>query len=127
MRIFESVNIYDMIIIFLAGVIGGVAISLLEYQEERDKNEEFEWGYFWGKLILGGISAIIVYCWFGYEIAPLKRIGTALLAGVGGSHIIATVRERIIQTETIENLKEIMIRGQTPIPSEASNGEDNNE
>ncbi len=98
--IVESINIFDILIIFALGIIGGLASSILDYQQEGELN----WSNLGCNLTLGGIGSFIIYCWGGHQFAPLKRMGTALLAGIGGSHIVALLRKRMLEKETMEDV-----------------------
>jgi len=100
-RILASIDFWDVIIIWLMGVLGGLANSFVERE-------------FWGiglvcNLVLGGIAALVVYFLVSSELSPLRQIGIALVSGIGGGRIITNLKQRadmLLKDKTIESFRE---------------------
>jgi len=86
-KILESINLQDVMVIWFAGMLGGLANSFVEKEG-------------WGvdllyNLILGGIAALVIYLMAGNELTPSKQVGAALLSGIGGGRIITNLKQRL--------------------------------
>ena len=100
-RILEAISFQDVIVIWFAGMLGGLANSFLDSEG---------WRYtLVANLLLGGIAALVIYFLGGNELNPSKQVGAALLSGIGGSNLINNLKQRalmILQNQAINSLTE---------------------
>jgi peptidoglycan/LPS O-acetylase OafA/YrhL len=100
-RILAAISFQDVIVIWFAGMLGGLANSLLAGEGWKSALVP--------NILLGGIAALIIYFLGGNELNPPKQVGAALLSGIGGSNIINSLRQRalmVLQNQAINSLTE---------------------
>lgn len=86
--IHEVINLIDVGIILFAGMVGGLANSFLTAEEWKS--------VLIPNLVLGGVAALLLYFLGGSELDPMRQIGTALLAGLGGGNLLTSLRQRLL-------------------------------
>lgn len=100
--ILEAISFQDVVVIWFAGMLGGLANSLLVGEGWRSTLVS--------NLLLGGIAALVIYFLGGNELEPPKQVGAALLSGIGGSNIINSLRQQAVmglRNQTISSMSEI--------------------
>lgn len=90
-----------MVWMFLIGVLGGVANSLLveggfvfpQMANEEKKGKVWKPGFF-GNMILGGIAALATFLLGASRLDFFSQLGIALVSGVGGGNVLASLMQK---------------------------------
>lgn len=101
---------YDFIIAFLLGAFGGFIAELIENKGTlksitKPVPTENTWNLgFWSNVLIGGAAAFVIF-FIMSETDPYKFVGSAVLAGVGGSAVLISIKEQFIAS-TLKRLTE---------------------
>lgn len=91
----------DLLIAFILGAFGGFVAELIENKGNlrsitKLTSPERTWNLgLWSNVIIGGAAALVIFFMIG-ETDAYKFVGSAVLAGVGGSAVLVAVKEQFI-------------------------------
>jgi hypothetical protein len=98
--VFGSIFV-DFIFAFVLGAFGGFVAELIENKGNlrsatKLSSPEHTWNLgLWSNVVIGGAAAFVMFFVMS-ETDPYKFVGSAVLAGVGGSALLIAVKEQFI-------------------------------